>query len=263
LIHHTADGNAVYYRVHGAGRELLIVHCAAGDADVYPELVKTLSSHFRCVTFDRPGYHRSEQLDRDTTVAEQVMAIWTVQQQVPADRVWVFAHSGGGNYALAYALAHPERVKGLILVEPALYAIFPVQERPPEIDRMQRVVLPLFQQGKITQGRAEFFAMFGWSTDEPASENWGFFGHELAVITRWCPSEADLHQVTLPVLILAGEKSPPLLQNISRRLAAHLGNARLILLEKIGHQSLWTEPQLIAAKITAFIDETEARAQKA
>jgi len=110
---------------------------------------------------------------------------------------------------------------------------------------------------------AEFFALFGWSTAGPVSDPWRFFGHELPVITRWCPSGPQLNQATLPVLIMEGEKSPALLRNIGQRLAAQLGNATLITLENQDNQALWSEPRLIAAEITAFIDETEAKTQGA
>jgi len=42
-----------------------------------------------------------------------------------------------------------------------------------------------------------------------------------------------------------------------------LGNATLITLENQDNQTLWSARRLIAAEITAFIDETEAKTQGA
>jgi pimeloyl-ACP methyl ester carboxylesterase len=140
-------------------------------------------------------------------------------------------------------------------MEPALYAIYPALERPPEVERMDEVIAPLFQHGQIEKGRAEFFALFGWSADGPVSDNWRCFGYEQPVVTSWCPSEAELQQVTLPVLIMEGRRSPALLRNICRLLARQLGNSTTVTLEHQDHLAPWTAPQVVAAELTAFISE--------
>jgi lipase len=259
LITHLPDQREIYYTIQGGGPDLLIVHCAAGDADVYPALVDNLSLQFRCITFDRPGYHRSTRMNRLTTVEEQTEAIAAVHCEVTDQPIWVLAHSGGCVYALAYALSCPEQVKGLVLIEPALYAIYPAHEKPPEVEGMEKIVLPLFERGEIARGRAEFYALFGWPAGGPPSDNWRFFGHEQPVITGWCPAVTELKRLTLPVLILEGEESPAVVQNIGQRLAAQLSRSTLKPLIKQGHRAPWAAPQVIAAETTAFIAECDLR----
>ena len=258
MIAYTPDNREIYYRTQGKGPELLFVHGAGSDADAYSALVSILSSQHRCVTFDRLGYSRSAHLDHPTTVEEQVAAIATVHDGVTREPAWVFAHSSGGNFALAYVLARPERVKGLVLMEPALYGIYPAEQKPPEVDRIDSVVVPLFQQGQIEKGRAEFFALFGWPATGPVSDNWRFFGYDQPVVKSWRPSDEALHLMTLPVLLMDGGRSPALLRNICDLLAAHLGNSTSVTLENQDHLAPWAAPQVVAAEIMAFIAECES-----
>src|SRR5262245_36898983 len=116
MITHTPDNKELYYCTNGTGPELLLLH-GAWPVHFKP-LVELLSPHYNCITFDRLGFNSSARLDRNTTVEEQVTAIEAVHKSVTSAPVWVFGWSSGGNFALAYALFRPDRVKGLILVEP-------------------------------------------------------------------------------------------------------------------------------------------------
>ena len=259
IIAHTPDNREIYYRTRGTGPELLLVH---GGWPVYFEpLVELLSPQYRCVSFDRLGFKRSTHLDRNTTVEEQVTGIEAVHNSVTSEPAWVFGYSSGGNFALAYALAYPDRVKGIILVEPALYAIYPPEEKPLEVERMQNEAMPLFQQGQVEKGWDKFIeAIFGWKRpgDKPPRteeelEIMRSFGYDQPVVITWCPSEAELRQVTQPVLILEGDRSPAILRNISHLLDSQLVNSKLVTLEGQNHGMPNEAPKLVAEEITAFI----------
>jgi pimeloyl-ACP methyl ester carboxylesterase len=136
MITHTPDNREIYYLTKGTGPELLFLHGGGGGhfkeivevlggGGHFKEIVEVLSPQYSCTTFDRLGWGRSTHLDRNTTMEDQVTAIEAVHNCVTSAPIWVFAHSSGGNYALAYALSCPNRVKGIVMVEPALYGIYP------------------------------------------------------------------------------------------------------------------------------------------
>ena len=264
MITHTHDNREIYYRTKGTGPELLFVHGGAGT--LFPELVEVLSPQYSCTTFSRLGWGRSTHLDRDTTVEEQVAAIGAVHNSATSAPVWVFGYSSGGNFALAYAVAHPDRVKGLILVEPALYAIYP--RKPQEVARMQEA-MPLFKQGQIEEGWNVFQdAIFGrgpgtrWPPlprTEADLEMMRSFGYDQPVVITWCPSEAELNQVTQPVLIIKGDRTPSVPRNISDLLDGQLSNSKLIILEGQDHGMPFAAPKLVAEELTTFISECESR----
>jgi pimeloyl-ACP methyl ester carboxylesterase len=149
MITHTPDNREIYYLTKGTGPELLFLH--GGGGGHFKEIVEVLSPQYSCTTFDRLGWGRSTHLDRNTTMEEQVTAIEAVHNCVTSAPVWIFGHSSGGNYALAYALSCPNRVKGIVMVEPALYGIYPPEMKPPEVERMEKSI-SLVQQGQLEEG---------------------------------------------------------------------------------------------------------------
>ena len=269
MITHTSDNREIYYRTKGTGPELLFLHGGGGNR--FKPLVEVLSPQYSCTSFDRLGWGRSAHLDRNTTVEEQVTAIEAVHNSVTSAPVWIFGHSSGGNFALAYAVSCPDRVKGIILVEPALYAIYPPERKPPEVERMQNEAMPLFQQGQVEKGWDGFIdAIFKPQRKSSARfpplprteadlEMMRSFGYDQPVVITWCPSEAELNQVTQPVLIIEGDRSPPVLRNICHLLGGKLSNSKLITLEGQSHGMPRAAPKLVAEKLTAFISECESR----
>ena len=267
MIAHTDDRREVYYRTHGTGPELLLTHGGFGSAESLMPLVDVLSTRYRCVTFDRLGHRRSTHLDRNTTAEEQAAGMEAVHRSVTADPVWVFGHSSGGNFALAYAMFHPSRVKGLILMEPALYAIYPPGQKPREVEQMEEIAMPLFEQGQYKRGWAEFgAAIFG---SEPSNDDSPplterdlddsrAFRYDQPVVITWCPPDADLAHLTAPVLIIEGDRSPEVLRGICRLLDGRLGNSRLITLEGADHGAPRQAPEAVADALVDFVTEWES-----
>jgi pimeloyl-ACP methyl ester carboxylesterase len=230
-------------------------------------MVNVWRDRLHCIVMDRLGYRRSTHLDQNTTPEEQATAIEAVHHSVTSEPAWAFGYSSGGNFALAYALFHPDSVKGLILMEPALYAIYPPEDTPPEVERMQNEAMPLFQQGQVEKGWDEFIeAIFGprptSSPRPPRTEadldHFRSFGYDQPVVITWCPSEAELHQVTLPVLIISGDQSPAVLRNTSHLLHSQLGNSQLTTLKGLDHGAPSTAPDVLARATIDFIDSTSA-----
>jgi pimeloyl-ACP methyl ester carboxylesterase len=264
MIAHTPDNREIYYQTKGTGPELLFLH--GSWPNHFKALVEVLSPQYSCTTFDRLGWGRSTHLDRKSTVEEQVIAIEAVHKSITSEPVWVFGYSSGGNFALAYALSCPDRVKGIVMVEPPLYAIYPPEMKPPEVERMAES-LRLFEPGqpeKVWDGFLE--AIFGIRRKPSAPprteedlEKMRSFGYHALVAMTWCPSEAELKQVTQPVLIIKGDRTPSVLRNISDLLDGTLSNSKLILLEGQNHSMCRSAPKLVAEKLTAFISECESR----
>jgi pimeloyl-ACP methyl ester carboxylesterase len=268
MIAHTPDNREIYYQTKGTGPELLFLH--GGWPNHFESLVEVLSPQYSCTTFDRLGWGRSAHLDRKSTVEEQVSAIEAVHNSVTSEPVWVFGYSSGGNFALAYAVAHPDRVKGIVMVEPALYGIYPPEMKPPEVERMEESI-SLFEQGQLEEGWDGFIeAIFGPPRNsstrfpplprtEEDLEKMRSFGYDQPVAMTWCPSEAELNQLTQPVLIIKGDRTPSVLRNISDLLDGKLSNSKLITLEGQNHMMCSAAPKLVAEKLTTFIYECESR----
>ncbi|HVT50551.1 MAG TPA: prolyl aminopeptidase [Dongiaceae bacterium] len=73
--------------------------------------------HYRIVIFDQRGSGRSKPLGeiRDNTTPLLVQDIETLRRHLKIDTWFVFGGSWGSTLAIAYAEAHPDRVRGLAL----------------------------------------------------------------------------------------------------------------------------------------------------
>lgn len=268
MLARTSDGKDVYFDIQGSGSEILLIHGAGSDADTMLPLVSELSGGYRCVSLDRLGYRRSTHLNRDTTMDEQAYAVEAVRRASTTGPVWVFAHSSGGNVAVGYASLFPSSVRGLVLMEPALYALYPPETAPPAIDRMRKEIIPMFQRGDIGAGVRTFGQLLDVSAESieelarlPRAtnplENWVPFGHDQPFVLDWYPSATELEHVAQPMLILEGDRTTPLLRDICRLLTDKLPNAILTTLGGCDHLAPSLRPALVAEKISEFIARHE------
>jgi pimeloyl-ACP methyl ester carboxylesterase/predicted glycosyltransferase len=118
------DGVKIGYEVFGDGTPtvLLLPAWTIVHSRFWKLQVPYLAQHFRVITFDRPGNGRSARsLDPKpygvTAVADQALA---VMDATGTDRAVLASLSQGCLEALKLAADHAERVRGIVLIDPAL-----------------------------------------------------------------------------------------------------------------------------------------------
>jgi pimeloyl-ACP methyl ester carboxylesterase len=98
---------------------VIFAHSLAGNSSHWKAQLEQLRPHRRAVAFDFRGHGRSEPAkDGDYSIAGMASDIAAVAGSLGLERFVLVGHSMGGGAALAYAGAHPERVAGLLLVDP-------------------------------------------------------------------------------------------------------------------------------------------------
>ena len=98
-----------------AGRPVVLFHGAPGSRLFSPDSAATASAGVRLITFDRPGYGRSDPL-LDRRVADTANDVVALLDHLDIDRASVVGWSGGGPFAVATAVHAAERVTRLVLV---------------------------------------------------------------------------------------------------------------------------------------------------
>jgi pimeloyl-ACP methyl ester carboxylesterase len=98
---------------------VFLVHSLAGNALQWSAQLTHLQSTRRAVALELRGHGRSDPAKNgDYTLEGMANDIAAVVERLNLDRVVLVGHSLGGGVALVYAGAHPERVAGLLLVDP-------------------------------------------------------------------------------------------------------------------------------------------------
>ena len=101
------------------GLPVVFAHSLAGNSGQWKAQLEHLRPNRRAVAFDFRGHGRSEPAKNgDYSIAGMASDISAVVDSLGLERFVLVGHSMGGGAALAYAGAHPERVAGLLLVDP-------------------------------------------------------------------------------------------------------------------------------------------------
>ena len=97
----------------------MFVHSLAGNSSHWAAQLEHLRPTHRAVAFDLRGHGRSEPpKNGDYSIAGMAGDIDVVVNTLSLDRFVLVGHSMGGGVALTYAGTSPERVAGLLLVDP-------------------------------------------------------------------------------------------------------------------------------------------------
>ena len=126
------DQHRIYVRDHpGAEPAIILMHGFPDNVHLYDRLVPYLSPPRRVVLFDFLGWGSSDKPSGyPYTAANQVGDLDAVVTQLGLGQVILVVHDASGPPGIDWALAHPERVAGLVLLN-TYYCEMPTL-RPPE-----------------------------------------------------------------------------------------------------------------------------------
>ena len=135
-----ANEAELYYEVRGDGPPLLLMMGASGYGGVFGRFAEFLADEFTVVTYDRRGNGQSPKpagwnATSPEEQADDAAALLAGLGLAPAA---IFGTSSAGIFALAALIRHPESVRGAVLHEPALFALF---DDPKDVrNRLTRLV---------------------------------------------------------------------------------------------------------------------------
>lgn len=116
------DDGRLFYEVVGTGDPIIVVHGGPGlDHNYLRPGLDVLATSHALIYYDQRGTGRSDfPLDSASiNLAAFVSDIDALRQVMGYDKVTVLGHSFGGLIAMAYAMAHPDNVTALILMDTA------------------------------------------------------------------------------------------------------------------------------------------------
>ena len=259
------DGGALYYDEHGNGTPLLLIHGTGADAAMWGEAVDLLATAARVIAYDRRGHSRSSGPAGDyAREAEDAAMLLHGLGAAPAV---VLGWSVGGLIALELAIAHPDLVRALVLVEPPLHA--KRSFNPPLVAMVVRAQLLRRVRGE--RAAARVFLDWAYRT---RSRTGGFRTFPTAVqranLANAAAIMADLDAGTgeeLTAQRLAGVRCPVtcvVAGDTQRRMAARtlriprlVPQARVERIEGAGHASFRDQPKDFAQVVLQAVSASE------
>ncbi len=177
--------------------------------------------------------------------------------------------SVGGIIGLSYALAYPERVRGLLLFNTG-----PGFKKPEALaqwnDMLERAARKMEDVGmeQYLQGRRASAELLGLQPESPlgVQAREGILRSSVAGLTRFArgvagpvPNLVDrLAEVSHPTLVLVGSEDPNF-QRAAEVMTAKLQNARRVVLPDAGHVVNLDQPEAWIREVQTFLSEVEDR----
>lgn len=105
----------LYYEATGSGPALLFAHGLGGNHLSWWQQVAHFAPRYTCVTFAHRGFAPSDPVPGGVDPADYAGDLAALIDHLGFSEVRLVAQSMGGWTMLEYAIAHPERVKALVL----------------------------------------------------------------------------------------------------------------------------------------------------
>ena len=251
---------------------LLILHGLLASAATFDHLASGLDPSLHILALDSPANGYSEgDMKIDTSTASLAGFVHDFIYALDLDRPVVLGHSHGGLIAMRLTASHPELLRGLILISPAHpfegYRESMVQFylRPfgrtaarlifPRIPA--RLYLFFFRQ---MPGTRDHFDMTSLEPYLHSLRRSDAAPYALKVLESWhddmeqLSRDFDQQPITLPTLLLWGERDLVVPISTAPSLLKHLPKARFVKFPHVGHLPNEEAPAQTAAEIQHWID---------
>ncbi len=265
-------GQRIHYRDQGkrGGPAIILLHGSNSSLHTWEPLVDRLGRTWRVVTLDLPGHGLTGGTpDKDYSADGMAAAVDVVAAKLGLDHFVLGGNSMGGWVAWRYALAQPERVDALLLLDAAG---MPLRkgEKAPESNVGFRILKYPFGRWLATQitpralveqslrGSVEKQAIVDDAVIDRYWELLRFPGNREATVLRARldrePAMADrFGEIKAPTLILFGKEDRIINASAAQSFQERLPESDLVLLEGIGHLPMEEDPDATAAAISDFL----------
>lgn len=271
------NGLTVHVRDEGPRNApaIILLHGSNADLHTWQEWVRLLGQDYRIIRFDQIGHGLTGPApDGDYSTAAFVETVDQMASSLGLERFTLGGNSMGGEIALAYAIAHPEKLNGLILVDaggaPQLgdgegdgggnigFAI----ARLPVVNKLMTQITP---RPIIEQSLAQSVTNQAVVTPQTVDRYWELLrypGNRAATLARFGqPRDSftaeEVRRVTVPTLIIWGEEDALIPFSTAQWFAKNLPESSVVSFPGVGHLPMEESPELSAAAVRKWLGEQE------
>jgi len=240
----------------GALPTIVLLHGLGSRGADYLPLLARLRPHVRrIVAPDMPGHGASDATFADEPRRTHVETLAEALDDVLDEPAVIFGNSLGGYAALRYAIARPERVRGLFLASPS-----GAPSTTEEIDRLLGVLRIESHADAMRFLELAVHGEAGWFRHVMA---WGLRRRFTAAsLQPWIASirhaeplsPADLARMTMPIHLMWGRSERVLPKTHLDFFRAHLPNARIDEADGFAHSPHLDDVAEVSKRLLAFAE---------
>lgn len=256
------DGGDIHYTELGDGEPVIMLLPQSGGPIGPQPFLDELAARYLVIRYDQRGTGKSAPASSEKAMSMSGRAgeVIGLLDALGIDQAYLCCHSTGCGIGLTTASAHPDRVKGVVLINPWRYG-------DPHLTTMQE--LRMAAAGALEPYRYAWFNASLLFPPEYRREHESGF-EAMAVAAKSAPQDADqitkrlrailaldtrkiTSKVSCPVLIVTGADDQLMPAWFGREMVDDIGDARLVELNGGGHMLPETRGPEVAAEVLAFL----------
>jgi pimeloyl-ACP methyl ester carboxylesterase len=266
----TREGVELYCESRGEGTAITLLNNFFLTSPSWRVYTDELKNSYRVVSYDLCNHGGSTHVEEEPTWEEHAEDLIGLLDALEIESTWLLGSSVSTVLARDVALAHPDRVRGLVLTGPVL---------GPRGMRRHRQIQRAWLRTLENHGMAALYdhiypEVFGAEMNEELGTP-GFLGlreaftalttaedlaNGLHLALRGETSPKLLTGITVPTLVVVGDDDILLSPTGARELAALFPNGRCEIMPKAGHVPFIDDPEGFQSTVQKFIEEAESRA---
>ncbi|GMN13274.1 alpha/beta fold hydrolase [Altererythrobacter sp. MTPC7] len=266
------DGNTFHIRDEGprGGLPIVLLHGSNADLHTWEPWARTLSGDYRVIRFDQIGHGLTgASVDGEYTPDAFAADVEMIADALGLERFVLAGNSMGGGVAMTYALQHPERLAGLVLVDASGA---PVERdsggnlaftlaRIPGVGAVLSQFLP---RSLVERSLSQSVSNQEVVTPEAVDRYWElarYPGTRAATRARFAArrepfAAADVAALQLPVLVMWGKEDALIPYDAAGWFMRHLPDASLAAYDDIGHLPMEEAPDRSASDLRAWLSSS-------
>jgi pimeloyl-ACP methyl ester carboxylesterase len=242
------DGVRIFYEAAGEGPSVLLSHGYSATSRMWRGQVEALAPRYRIITWDMRGHGQSDSPDDPALYSEAATVgdMAAILDALGIDTAVIGGLSLGGYMSLAFHLAHPGRVRALMLFDTG-----PGYRNPAGREAWNRTA-----EARAVAFETRGLDALGSGAEVRIAQHRSAKG--LALAARGMLAQFDsrviesLEGIRVPTLVLVGEKDEPFL-GATDYMAAKIPGAQKVVIPGAGHAANIDNPAAFNAAVEAFL----------
>ena len=265
----TVNGNQYSYEEKGSGFPVVFGNSLLFDRRMWDRQVEVLSSRYRCITYDFLGHGGSSVGAEGYSLEDEAENLHALMEQWGASPAHMVGLSMGGMVDMRLALAHPEDVRSLALLDTS--AEEEVAERRPQYEAMAaaarangpesvvEAVVPFMFSTGFQQSQPEQVAAFRQQFIDSSIDG---IARATKAVTRRTSVLGRLSEVKVPTLVIVGSDDISTTPDKAQHVVEGIRGARLETIAGSGHLTAIEQPERISQLLSEFLAQVDSASPK-